>query len=72
MNLSAQELADSLRRMFESNVATNLRDTRLVLSADKSDEILGACSFGPDRTDDSVGEVYALYVSPHYDWQWVG
>lgn len=64
MNLSVQERADSLRRVLESNAASYLRDTRLVLSADKSDEILGVCSFGPDRTDNPVGEVYALYVSP--------
>lgn len=64
MNLSVQERADSLRRVLESNAASDLQDTRLVVSADKPDEILGVCSFGPDRTDDSVGEVYALYVSP--------
>lgn len=64
MNLSVQDRAGSLRRVLESNAASDLRDTRLVVSADKPDEILGVCSFGPDRTDDSVGEVYALYVSP--------
>lgn len=64
MNLSVQERGDSLRRVLESNNASDLRNSRLVFSADKPDEILGVCSFGPDRTDDSVGEVYALYVSP--------
>jgi ribosomal protein S18 acetylase RimI-like enzyme len=27
-------------------------------------EILGFCSGGPDRDDDSLGEIYALYVHP--------
>ncbi|WP_326503086.1 hypothetical protein [Rothia nasimurium] len=64
MNLSVQERADSLRRVLESNAASDLQDTRVALSADKSDEILGVCSFGPDRTDGSISEVYALYVPP--------
>lgn len=64
MNLLVQDRADSLRRVLESNAASDLQDTRLALPADKSDEILGVCSFGPDRTNDSIGEVYALYVSP--------
>lgn len=37
MNLSVQERADSLRRVLESNAASDLRDTHLAVSTDKPD-----------------------------------
>lgn len=62
--LSVEVHTEGIGKIIARNGADARRNTRVICSTEPGAEILGVCSFGPDRVDASIGEVYALYLSP--------